>query len=121
MNFGSSRILKFEIELKIQLLGNEKHLLEEYLLTNQSSISYLGGFEQTDYYFDTVPPSFARKDTALRVRVEHDIKNKNDDSCIELTYKGAKINSDSKNKFKVFKHNKKERESITRDTTNLGN
>lgn len=90
---------KYEIELKIKLQVKEKQLLEEYLHTNKNSINFLGGFEQTDYYFDTVTPSFAEKDTALRVRVERDIDNDKKDCCIELTYKGAKIHSDSKTRL----------------------
>ena len=91
--------MSFEIELKIQLWDGEKAKLESYLHSKGNVVKYLGGFEQTDYYFDTITPSFAKKDTALRVRVEKPLDSGTDKSALELTYKGAKISPTSKTRL----------------------
>lgn len=92
-------ILRYEIELKIQLRGNEKTVLENHLNSGTNKVKFLGGYEQTDYYFDTITPSFAEKDTALRVRVENSIGQDKNDKTLELTYKGKKLNPTSKTRL----------------------
>jgi len=92
--------MTYEIELKIKLQGDDKRRIEDFLSSNQFTGKYLGGFEQTDYYFDTLEPSFARKDIALRVRVENSLDNSvKTKPTIELTYKGKKLNPDSKTRL----------------------
>lgn len=92
--------MTYEIELKIKLSQREKTRIEEYLSGIASQGGYLGGFEQTDYYLDTNPPSFARMDTALRIRLEKSIdSSSNDQSLIEITYKGKKLNPNSKTRL----------------------
>ena len=91
--------MTYEIELKIQLSSDEKQLLEAYLHTNRNSIKFLGGYEQTDYYFDTVKPSFAEKDIALRVRSEKKLDENEKINKLELTYKGKKLFSNSKTRL----------------------
>ena len=92
--------MTFEIELKIQLQDNEKQKLESYLSSNEFLGEFTGGFEQMDYYFDTRIPSFAKNDTALRVRVEKPLNSAEKKvSSIELTYKGKKLNPDSKTRL----------------------
>ncbi len=89
----------YEIELKIELRDGEKQKLESYLQSDDNIIKYLGGYEQTDYYFDTIKPSFAEKDTALRVRVEKPLDSEDAEPTLELTYKGAKLNPTSKTRL----------------------
>ncbi len=98
--------MTYEVELKIQLQNGEKQKLEEYL---KFKSKFLGGFKQQDYYFDTLIPSFAQKDIALRVRIERNINDTNNlefknnsnynENIIELTYKGKKINQNSKTRL----------------------
>jgi len=90
----------YEIELKIKLLDNDKARIDEYLSSNKFSGKFEGGFEQTDNYFDTTEPSFARNDTALRVRVEKPTNaSQGEESTIEMTYKGKKLNPNSKTRL----------------------
>jgi predicted adenylyl cyclase CyaB len=98
--------MTFEIELKIQLLKDEKKRLDNFLLSDLFSGEYIGKFEQIDHYFDTLIPSFARNDTALRVREEKLLEkpesnnlNETVEKSIEITYKGKKINLDSKTRI----------------------
>ena len=86
--------MSFEVEIKIKLDDDEKKAVEVYLENKK----YLGKSRQVDAYFDTNPPSYARLDKALRLRMQTAIdsdKNGNDD-VIELTFKGPKLNLDSK-------------------------
>ena len=92
--------MSFEIELKIKLQGNDKQKIEEFMSSSNFKGSFEGGFEQTDHYFDTKDPSFAKNDTALRIRVEIPIfRSDETKKTIEITYKGKKLNPNSKTRL----------------------
>ena len=84
--------MTFEVELKIKVLEEEKSILNKFL----ESKVFLGNFFQKDVYLDTIKPSFAENDTALRVRMEQLLGTEHNSKKIELTYKGKKERADSK-------------------------
>ena len=92
--------MTYEIELKIKLSTIDKLQIEKFLSRSDFIGQYKGGFEQTDFYFDTIEPSFAQKDIALRLRVEKKIDSSpNKEQKLEITYKGKKINPNSKTRL----------------------
>ena len=87
--------MSFETEIKIKLSDIERKKIEAYLATKSQ---FLGFFYQEDHYYDTRPPSYAELDKALRIRVQ---KPSSGDQEIELTFKGPKINQNSKTRKEI--------------------
>ena len=97
--------MTFEVELKIKLHNTDKKLIEQFVSSSSFKGKYEGGFEQTDHYFDTIPPSSAKNDTALRIRIEKSIDlDRKTNKMIEITYKGKKLNPNSKTRLEYNLH-----------------